>query len=1228
MVLTHLPHFPIPPVLMDPAPEVTAYRGLDKRTPIVLLPVRIETRYFAGAAAGILQLRVRVYPDAAHVTTARRVPTDAELTGARAYWTANHANGSDALTTRSARERLVLAVGEARTAWLIATQTPTVGTAGALAFPAVTTSEDGADPEALALPTTFAVVGLEGTGRQFVAWGSPIAASLPIGVANTGSDGRWQVDFDAAEKAGVGIRIDLTAANAARLTHLVVLGVRDTAPPAATSLVLADLIERHATELGASLLRAGTPTNHAAGIRASARPEPATGSAPSAGSDGQRLATALGVDPAAVAHVAGAEGSSDLAARAMNQAVWPATLGYFFDEIIDPAVAVPARPAIETFFVEHVRARGPFPALCLGRQPYGVLPATSLATWRDSAGAADPPATALQGLLARWVAATASIPSITTSTDPLTTLADILAAQPTSVRWLARTVQNLVLALPGWLSGLGVTADMATIAARMAVMGDLGAATIHTEPRVHDWIFANDAADLHLPLVGSAGYIAAMAALTQVQPLVDNSIAGAQPRTLLYYLLRAATLLVMRRTAESAAAVPAADRHDVAVSAVATQPLWTRLSHVLGTAILSLPVENHRSALTTLAAQPPPELERLTAETIDLVSHRLDAWITALATRRLFDARAHGVSGSYLGAYAWLTAPAIPAQPARDGAPPAVDPTSEGHVLAPSLAHARTAAMLRAAFVARPSSEFAIGLDSRRVRAARWLLDGMREGQSLAGLLGNQIERLLLAATHGELIHQVRTDHPLASSAVGATPSPRIDGLAAHHAWQAVPPSGPLADVATTIAEMVDGIADLLLAESVHQHVIGQPDRAALVLEALEAGSVVPPDPEVVRSPVAVTRTSWRLVLSVGETGSGGWPGDARRARSIANPRVNAWVGSLLGPPAGLGATVRYESGGSAHEIAATVTDLDLGPLDLVAMAGATFDDSAIARAFAARTPAAATLVTVTASPALRRAHAVCLEVKNLVQRANPAGATDDSAAKTATDAALAQLQTDAADAAASARIAALGGPTVARATADRCTGLPPADRMLAISGLPQPGAFAATGTTTLTARSAQTQWLADLARVREPFHSLERIDLAVRRAGSRIEIAAFVQPDGTVVSVAGSPTGFGFVVDQWVEETPAREATLGLALHRPQPRARAPQAILIAVPPNPVAGWSFDALLATVVETLELARTRLARPNQVTGALLPAAYVSESLDASAISTPLADAAVHVVMEQ
>ena len=59
-------------------------------------------------------------------------------------------------------------------------------------------------------------------------------------------------------------------------------------------------------------------------------------------------------------------------------------------------------PAARDHFKDHVRARGHFPALRIGRQPYGVLPVIWSAHWKSLEGRPlDAPLISLLGRLAR-----------------------------------------------------------------------------------------------------------------------------------------------------------------------------------------------------------------------------------------------------------------------------------------------------------------------------------------------------------------------------------------------------------------------------------------------------------------------------------------------------------------------------------------------------------------------------------------------------------------------------------------------------------------------------------------------------------------------------------------------------------------------------------------------------------------------------------------------------------
>ncbi|WP_144127015.1 hypothetical protein [Catellatospora sichuanensis] len=328
---------------------------------------------------------------------------------------------------------------------------------------------------------------------------------------------------------------------------------------------------------------------------------------------------------------------------------------------------------------------------------------------------------------------------------------------------------------------------------------------------------------------------------------------------------------------------------------------------------------------------PFPAVERLLGECLDLVSHRLDAWITSLATTRLAamrDAsrRPHGIQ---LGSYGWVT----------DLHPRPEAQRSDGSILAPSLRQATTAAILRSGALAHPSDPgaFAVDLSSRRMRVAMAILDGVRRGQHIGALFGYRLERRLHdareAAEPADRLELDRFIHPLREIA----PLPRLhhpadplaqaqEFIAAHDvvdgarlaelgtdaalgllrgrlqgdrpAWSAAEEQA-LRAALDTLQDDVDAVADLLLADSVHQLAHGNPERAGATLDSLAAGGQPPPRPQVLDLVRSATPVTHRVLVAVPGSlaPAAGWDGQRRqRPRALAEPRLDAWAGHLFGP--------------------------------------------------------------------------------------------------------------------------------------------------------------------------------------------------------------------------------------------------------------------------------------------------------------------------------------------
>jgi hypothetical protein len=377
-----------------------------------------------------------------------------------------------------------------------------------------------------------------------------------------------------------------------------------------------------------------------------------------------------------------------------------------------------------------------------------------------------------------------------------------------------------------------------------------------------------------------------------------------------------------------------------------------------------------RQALTTLrdlSLQPEgADFTRLVAETLDSASHRLDAWIMALSWARFQRTRAATPQGLSVGAFGWLFDLSPQERVARDG----------GFIAAPTLEQATTAGILRSAYLAHNrdgagGGAFAIDLSSARIRRAQGLLDGVANGQTIGALLGYAFERRIKDAGCERFILTFRGLAPLVGGRLteGGSPVTDPDSQAVAGAnvtdmtrllarWKA-PAEGPgfifaklaerpegneyldpnvawpapsAAQKAAITAAMedavadADAVADLLLAESVHQMAQGNIARASATLDAAGRGEAPPPaTADVVTSHGPGTLVSHRLI-AVAAPGRG-WPGAGASPRALVSPVTESWAAARLPDPA------RVPLGVAAAGGTATVADTGLSALDFAAAA-------------------------------------------------------------------------------------------------------------------------------------------------------------------------------------------------------------------------------------------------------------------------------------------------------
>jgi hypothetical protein len=491
-------------------------------------------------------------------------------------------------------------------------------------------------------------------------------------------------------------------------------------------------------------------------------------------------------------------------------------------------------------------------------------------------------------------------------------------------------------------------------------------------------------------------------ALSATEPLADNYLADIRttglealrdrpladaPRTLLYYAVRHAKLSAYARAiyrSQFPTKATYLERELYDIDFTNQSSIWDRVADAYPESPRSYAQEyDQRSATGTHAdpdlvdfdtgleeieGLPTERLDLLFRETLSLTDNRLDAWITAFATKRLASLRAApGNGGTYVGGYGWLYDLKVPPIEglARigDGTEPSFDPTpdSVGYVPAPSVDQAKTAALLRSGHQARADEDadnpFAIDLSSERVRLARELLDGVREGQPLGALLGYRFERQLQERRLGAALPVLRNAYPLVAGKKRAESAPAdavaaasvVDGLALVRALRTHADTGgphwiphdlltdleaqeqtALQEVGEAVERVLDAVGDATITESVFQTLRGNSARAGAALDAVAGGDVPPPELESLRTPRSGRNLSHRVFVALQDEAA-----PARHPRAQAAPQLNSFCASVLGDPSRcvLDAVYRHPDGSDAGTRRIRLDVLGLDPIDLMYLA-------------------------------------------------------------------------------------------------------------------------------------------------------------------------------------------------------------------------------------------------------------------------------------------------------
>jgi hypothetical protein len=589
-------------------------------------------------------------------------------------------------------------------------------------------------PKAAALPDKFVCTLIKGSTKRTELFPNPVAETLAVGPdpslaeaeqiqkdANgnlvVNDDLQWMVDFDKAIGMGMAMKINLSAQEYANgFDELKVMGIRLTSDEKQGKKELEELLRDHFYSKGGfELIKQGTPTNNTEELPAgySWLDDPDESyerifkhrenfnetEELEQKSDGERLADALGIDTDVLKLVAHANGKDQLEANAMNKALFPATMGYFMEEMMNPLFTDDDIHQTKQFFSGYVSGRGPIPAICIGKQPYGILPATVYSRMhfldrQDPANVRKAFIPRLHKLImkldAEWQRMSSSVPYVgKPGSDPHQLLLDVIGLHANSAEFHQRYAQT-VMQLYNQLTLTVGSALSGIITAGIAERGKTILRSIGIDPEglnipILEKVFFEKPNLLKGPLVDDVpesettpirnysangqNYIEWLASSGANNVRMENFGGNKAPTALLYIMLRhslmqaqsdaATRFLVSNKLITSKSVYFDPDFIHVEAEGKGKskfEHLYSPFPGITGdsTTVLAehiykpevmkqrketLRLNETLEALKILEKVPTARLEGLFTEHLDCCNYRLDAWITGLVNYKLQEQR-------------------------------------------------------------------------------------------------------------------------------------------------------------------------------------------------------------------------------------------------------------------------------------------------------------------------------------------------------------------------------------------------------------------------------------------------------------------------------------------------------------------------------------------------------------------------------------------------------------
>ena len=317
-------------------------------------------------------------------------------------------------------------------------------------------------------------------------------------------------------------------------------------------------------------------------------------------------------------------------------------------------------------------------------------------------------------------------------------------------------------------------------------------------------------------------------------------------------------------------------------------------------------------------------------EFFDLFAYRLDAWMMGLLSNKLRERIKNGQHRIALGSYGWVFNLKDPSCEHKENKK---KQESGEYILAPSVNQAITGAILRSAYNnsrinGKNDQTFSVNLSSERVRNAIRIIEGVQNGLAIGTILGTDLERLMHDEYNksgqdlNEGIYKLRNKYPMVESKNKAQNKTQdkikdnditvVNGAKLLEDYRNAGSNfnfvkeldkeldvfsnnkstkeQALWELIKRIDDEYDALTDVVLSEGVYKLTQGQSEAVDALMQSLDTGKNIPM-PQVAEIPISSAQVDGSLVVALPlevETNS-------NSLLAKTEPKVDQWINNTLG---------------------------------------------------------------------------------------------------------------------------------------------------------------------------------------------------------------------------------------------------------------------------------------------------------------------------------------------